>query len=168
MAREKRGGKIPGSRAGRGKGQEGKRSGRQPQFKAKLTEKQEKQAEDTPCPARVKVHGPDCICSGTGWIKTIKLAVLQVHADKEHAGPAWAGRTAELALLLVRRTACLHHPGLPGYPAEGPGEVGRYQHVPHSAENDSGGRRLGCLLLVQPTARKPCPAELVPGGRKPG
>ena len=67
----KRGGKIPGARAGRGKGQEPRRGGRRQEHKATLTEKQAKQAEDTPCLARGK-HEADCICGGTGWIKTIK------------------------------------------------------------------------------------------------
>jgi hypothetical protein len=39
--------------------------------KYKLSEKDRKEAKDTPCISRPP-HDKDCLCGGTGWIKSTK------------------------------------------------------------------------------------------------
>ena len=68
-----------GSRQGAQKGERAKsdskggsgKPGRPSKDKYELRGAARKQAVDTPCIARGK-HGKDCICGGTGKIKTIK------------------------------------------------------------------------------------------------
>lgn len=75
MAKSSRGsrqGAQSGSRAkGESKGGSGRKPGRPQDARYELKGAARKQARDTPCIARGR-HDKDCICGGTGWIKTIK------------------------------------------------------------------------------------------------